>query len=165
MDNNETVVNQGNNTAETQAVRTFTQADVDSMVETRLARERAKYAAYGDLEELRKKAERLDQLEEGQKTELQKATERAASLQKELDGLKTANLLRETREKVAKETGVPADLLNGTTEEECKTQAQAILAFSNTNGYPSVRDAGELQQPVGKKSTRDQFDDWAKNLF
>ena len=68
--------------------------------------------------------------------------QKVTNLQTELDGLKAANAVRDVREKVATETGVPASLLTGTTEEECKTQAQGILEFSKPGKYPSVKDAG-----------------------
>lgn len=51
-----------------------TQADLDRIIAERLHRERAKYADYQDL---RKKAEQFDQLQESQKTELEKAIARA----------------------------------------------------------------------------------------
>ena len=48
----------------------MSQEDVDRVVATRLARERAKFADYTELQQ---KAEKLDQLEEQQKTELERA--------------------------------------------------------------------------------------------
>lgn len=136
--------------------RTFTQAEVDRIVGDRLSRERSKYADY---ESLREKATRLDEMEEANKTELQKATERANSLQKELDAMKSAEAVRTVREKVSTESGVPANLLTGATEEECKAQAEAIKAFAKPSAYPSVKDCGEVQNHKGQ-ATRDQFADW-----
>lgn len=52
--------------------RTFTQQEIDAIVADRLARERQKYADYGDLQQ---KAAKLAELEEAQKSELQKAQE------------------------------------------------------------------------------------------
>ncbi|MBK9181405.1 MAG: phage scaffolding protein [Acidimicrobiales bacterium] len=54
--------------------RTFTQTELDRIVQDRLARERAKY---GDYDDLKAKAGRLDELEASQKTELEKAQETA----------------------------------------------------------------------------------------
>ena len=89
---------------------------------------------------------------------MQKANEKAAKLQEQLDTLTRANTLRELRSKVAAATGVPAELLSGDTEESCTAQAQAILKFAQP-GYPSVRDGGEVRnKPTG--STRQQFADW-----
>ena len=77
----------------------------------------------------------------------------------ELNALKQANSLREIREKVSKEIGVPASLLTGATEEECKTQAQAIKDYAKPQGYPSVPDNGEVHT-TSAPATRDKFAEW-----
>lgn len=136
--------------------KTFTQEELDKIVGERLSRDRAKYADY---EELKLKAEQLDKITEANKSELQKATERAEALQNELNGLKKANEIRNVRDKVAGETGVPAALLTGETEEECEAQAKSILEFARPTGYPRVKDEGEPRK-TSKKPTRDQFADW-----
>lgn len=153
---NETV-NQENTTAtqpETEP-KTFTQDEVNAIVADRLNRERSKYADY---ENLKVKAQKYDEAEEASKTELQKATERADALQKQVDALVSANSIREIREKVAKETGVPADLLMGEDEETCRAQAEKLKAYI-APGYPNVKDGGEVRHPASTK-TRDQFADW-----
>lgn len=152
-------VNQGNEieTNVEQEEKTFTQAELDRIVTDRLSRERAKYADY---DALSKKAAKLDQLEEASKTELQKATDRASALQAELDALKSAETLRVMRETISAETGVPATLLTAGTEEECKEQAKAILAFAKPEAYPKVRDGGEVKSGPSKTTTRQQFADW-----
>lgn len=76
----------------------------------------------------------------------------------ELDRLKKSNALRDLREKVSKETGVPAALLTGETEEACKAQAEGIRAYAKPTGYPVVRDGGEVHP--GASATRDQFAAW-----
>ena len=81
----------------------------------------------------------------------------------QLEELQSANALREMREKVSKETGVPVDLITGDNEETCKTQAQGILNFSNSNGYPKVKDGGEVGN-VNKKTTRQQFAEWFNQI-
>ena len=81
------------------------------------------------------------------------------ALQAQLEAITKANEVRDIREKVASDTKVPANLLTGLTEEACLEQAQAILAFAKTNGYPRVKDSGELQNiPTG--STKQQFANW-----
>ena len=82
------------------------------------------------------------------------------ALKDELAGLKTANALREIREKVSKDMGVPASLLTAETEEACKTQAEAIKAFADQKpGYPNLTDGGEVHG-TGPESTRDKFASW-----
>ena len=121
-------VNQGNTQATENPEKTFTQAEVDAIVGDRLKRDRQKYADYDALKE---KADKFDQMEEASKSELQKAVEQAAALKNELDSIKAENMVRDIREKVANETGVPASLLTATTEDECTDQAKAILAYDS----------------------------------
>ena len=133
--------------------RTFTQAELNAIVQKRLGEQAAKFENY---EELKEKAQKFDKIEDEAKSELQKVTERADALQKELDGMKQADLVRKIREQVSGELGVPAHLLTADTKEECEAQARSIMEFAKPNSYPSVPDSGE---PAGapKKSTRDQF--------
>lgn len=140
--------------------KTFTQAELDRIVAERLSRDRAKYADY---ETLRAKAAKLDKLEEASKTELQKANERAAALETELNGMKQAQKARALRESVSRDTGVPAALLTMETEEDCREQAKAILEFARPSGYPSLRDGGEVGG-TGKAGAREQFADWFNAL-
>lgn len=153
-------VNQENATENTE--KTFTQAELDAIVTDRLKRDRQKYADYDALKE---KADKFDAMEESNKTELQKAIERGDALQSELDKMKAANTIREIRAKVAEETGVPANLLTATTEDECKEQAKGILEYATPKGYPSLRDGGEIPAKVGKKNTRDLFAEWSEQVF
>lgn len=134
----------------------FTQEEVDKIIDGRFGRMMDKYKDYDDLKE---KARKFDELEDANKTELQKANDKAAKLQKELDSLKAANKLRSIREKVAQDTGVPVGLLTANTEEECEAQAKSIMEFAKPNTYPHVKDGGE-QTVTGKKTTRDIFADW-----
>ena len=150
-----TTVNEGS------AEKTFTQSELDQIISERLKREREKYTDYDSLKE---KAQRLDQIEEDAKSELQKAQERAEKLQTELSELKHAEEVRTIRDKVAQATGVPSSLLTGNTEEECTEQAAGILSFKTSSNYPTVKDGGEIQKTVDG-STRQQFADWATQAF
>ena len=137
---------------DTPELQTFTQDDVNRIVAKRVAK-------YADYEELKQKAAKFDEQVEAGKSELQKATERATSLQAELDALKQAESLRLMREEVANAKGVPAKLLTGQTHEECEAQAADLLAWAEANkpGYPKVPDGGD---PVSTKPAREQFADW-----
>lgn len=149
-------------TTETPETKTFTQTELDHIVGERLAREREKYSDYDALKE---KATRLDTLEESQKSELQKATERASAAEAELAALKKAQAVREMRDKVSQETGVPVNLLTGETEEECKAIAEAIKAYA-TPSYPTVEDRGEVhtaQQQAAAEPAKRQFAAWLQN--
>ena len=117
--------------------KTFTQAELDSIVENRLARERGKYADYEDLKE---KAAKFDKAQEDAKSELQKAQEQAAEYKSKLDAREKELAAAKARSKVASETGVPEHLLSGTTEEACKAQAEALLKWRG--GMPSLPNHG-----------------------
>lgn len=157
MSENATVTTQENGESQ---VRTFTQDELNAIVGKRLAEEKNKYADY---DVLKAKAEKFDEAEEASKSELQKATERANALETELNGLKKAEEVRLMREKVANETGIPSNLLTGSSEEECKAQAEAIKAYATPSGYPKVKDGGEMPKPTG--STKQQFADFMSALM
>ncbi len=157
----ENTVNQEKGTvgtgAEPQGERTFTQSELNAIVTDRLSRAQEKYKDY---EALKEKAAQFDAAQEAGKTELQKANEKAEALQKQVEAFTKAEALRGIREKVSKETGVPASLLFGEDEATCKAQAEAIAAYAKPqNSVNTIRDGGDPQaKPSG--STRDQFADW-----
>ena len=134
--------------------RLFTQEEVNGFFNKRYSE------MMSQLEEFKSKAEKYDALEEANKSELQKATERADALQAQLDSMLKADNVRKIREKVAHETGVPATLLNAEDEETCKAQAKAIMEFAKPGAYPAVPDRGEVHKAIGGGKTRDQFKDW-----
>jgi hypothetical protein len=156
----ETVNQEVTTTTAAEPERTFTQTELDAIVRDRLQRERNKHADY---EAYKEKAEKYDAAEEAQKTELQKATERAESLQRQVDEMTKANSVRLIRDKVAKETGVPANLLTADTEEACKEQAEAILSFAQPSGYPAVKDAGEVTKKLNS-TAQESFSEWFRNV-
>lgn len=157
MENN--TGNQGN--TGNQEERTFTQDEMNAIIADRLSREKSKYADY---DELKKKALAFDEAEEASKTELQKQTERAEKLQAQYDALIKSNDIRNTREKVAKETGVPLELLTGADEEACKAQADAILKFAKPKSYPGTKSTGK-QQNGGGSTTDSAMRELAHQIF
>ncbi len=149
----EETVNNNQAAEEKPEARTFTQDEVDKMIGARIYEERAKYADYA---EVKAKAERYDALE----GESKKAKETIGELSGKISVLQREIETRNAREKVSAETGVPASLLTGETEEACKTQAEAILNWKGPRqNYPDAHDAGEVNGFSGGK-TRDQFADW-----
>ena len=155
--NNGANIGTENTTGATQGEKTFTQEQVNAIVGDRVKQERSKYLDY---ESLKEKAAKFDAAEEANKTELQKATEKADALQKELDALKAEGAVRQIREEVATANGVPSSLLSGTTKEDCEAQAKALLEFAGKSGYPQVKDGGTPKNSPSGKETRDQFADW-----
>lgn len=120
--------NTGNNTAEAgeqqpnqeQPESTFSQEDVNRIVQERLQREREKYSDY---DELKTAAERAQELE----AEKQTLAERVAEFE-----------AKEERQKlvsdVANDTGVPADALRGDTKEELEAHAEVLKALMKPTG-------------------------------
>ena len=137
-------------TQEPKAEKTFTQSELDRIVQERVK----------EMNEYKAKAAKYDEMEEANKSELQKAQDKAAKLEKELNELKHGNEIRDIRAKVSGEKGVPVDLLTGETEEACVQQAEAILKFAQNNtGFSYVPDGGEVKT-TAKKTTANQFADW-----
>lgn len=100
------------------------QEEFDRMVGARLERERAKFADYDDL---KAKASKYDEADEANKTELQKALERADAAEKKL----TPAEIKATRLEVALEkrlTATQAKRLVGSTKEELEADADELLA-------------------------------------
>ena len=86
--------------------KAFTQAELDQKINDRLARERKKYSDY---DEIKSKAAQLDEIEQANATELEKAVAAAQKLTRE-------QVLRESAEVAAKFAGVagPAAVVTGT---------------------------------------------------
>lgn len=103
--------------------KTFTQAEMDSIIEGRLARERQKYADYDDLKE---KASKYDEYQTQNKTELQKEKEKSDELQARLSALEKKDTVRKVREKTAKDTGVPVELLTGEMRKPVKNRQKRL---------------------------------------
>lgn len=79
--------------------------------------------AKDELAELRKK---LAEREDAEKSELQRIQERAERAEAELNQTRSALLVAE----VAKEYGVPADLLTGSNREEIEARAKALADWA-----------------------------------
>lgn len=158
----ETVNQETTNTsaqAETAGEKTYTQDEINKIVQDRVARERAKYEGYEDFKE---KAAKFDEMEEANKSELQKAQEKVAEYEKKINAMEKEKNIHEMRTKVAQEKGIPVDLLTGETEEACNAQADAIKNYATqSTGYPTVKDGGEPTSSH-KVSTQEQFKRWAE---
>ena len=117
-------------------------------------------AAKSEIDSLRQQLTAAQNNQGGE--ELKKAQQQISQLQKELDGMKAAETIRLTREKVAGEKKVPAHLLTGETEEACASQADQILAFAaQSKAYPSLPDGGEPAKPTAA-TPRKKFEEWLK---
>jgi DNA repair exonuclease SbcCD ATPase subunit len=120
------------------AGKTFTQEDIDRIINERLERVRGKYKDYDDM---KKAADELKTLKESKMTDDEKVKARIAELEKKL-GDTTTELTRERTErlkvKILDDMKLPtawASRIFGTTEEEIK------------------KDAAELKKLLGEKGT------------
>ncbi len=104
---------------------TFTQDQLNAILEDRLARERKKYADYDDL---KRDAEAYRAKQESDKSELQKAQERIAELEAQADARAKRDAHAELVRKVMEEQKVDAKYASLlTAEDEAGLKAQAKL--------------------------------------
>lgn len=125
------------------------QEALDKIVQTRIARERAKFADYN---EIKAKADKLAQFEESQKTEAQKSQERLEAAEKRAAELES----KATRAEVAAAKGVPVALLSGSTQEELEAAADALIAFKGEQPTgPVIPNQGKTpNKPAGTSADR-----------
>ena len=81
------------------------------------------------------KAKQFDEITEAQKSELERANDRAAQAEAKAAEIEQ----RALRAEVAAAKGVPVELLSGSTQEELEASADALLAF---RGKPPAPDFG-----------------------
>lgn len=111
-----------------------TQEEFDRMVGARLDRERAKFADYDDL---KAKAVKFDEVEQSNKSELEKAQERINELEGTVTQAQRAALVT----RIASEEGVIPEVLHGDTEEEMRAAAARVKEWAkgSTKAPPSPR--------------------------
>ena len=136
-------------TAEEQ--KTFTQQEVDALIKKRLAR--VKNDVPADYEELKSKARKFDELEEANKSELQKANEQLEKLKSDIAKRDEADKLRTMKAQVSKETGVPAELISGTNEDEMKEFAEGVAKFAKRDSAPTLDHAGKFASATKETSS------------
>ena len=131
------------------------QEDFDKAIQTRIARERAKIPT--DYDDLKAQAAKYADWEESQKTESQKANDRAEAAEKRAAELET----RTTRAEVAAVKGIPAELLSGSTQEELEASADALIKFQGEKQAPRLHIPNEGKSPT--QQTGD--DEFVRQLF
>lgn len=90
---------------------------------------------------------------------------RLQGVETELTELKAANQIRDMRDKVSRETGVPVHLLTGDTEEDCMKYANALKEYAKPSSYPRVPNGGEPDGGGGAQTTAEQFAEWSEQIF
>lgn len=141
-----------------------TQEELDALIRDRLKRDRAKTAEkYADYEDLKAKAAKLDELEEAQKGELERANEKIAKLEKDAADRAAAEKAREIKERVAKETGVPVELVQGADEESMRAFAESVAAYAKKPSAARVDGAGEFADT--RKAAKSDMAGFVSQLF
>jgi hypothetical protein len=129
------------------------QEDLNRLIADRIKRAEAKFADYKDA---KTKAQQYDAMVESQKTELQKIQERAEAAEKRAADLEAAEAQRiadaeaakqieSWKADVAKKTGVPVDVLRGTTQEDIAAHAESLKALLPD---PNARKVGGAYVPA-----------------
>lgn len=108
------------------------QEEFDRMVGARLERERAKFADYDAIKD---KATKFDAIDEANKSEVQKAEERAAAAEQR------ASLAEQTalKTRIAAEKGVPVEVLHGTDEATITAAADKVLEWAGSTKKPAPK--------------------------
>lgn len=142
-----TTANAGDSPTQPEAQgQSFSQEDVDRIVNDRLARERKKFEGFDDI---KAKAEKFDAV----------ASERDALAEKVRDFESQAERSRIASE-VAKEAGVPAEALRGNTREDLEAHAEVLKALIKPAG-PVI--PGQEKSP--QKVESDPMREFTRNLF
>ena len=126
-----------------------TQEDLNRIVENRLQRERAKYADY---DTLKQKAGTVDAVTAERDTWKQ----RAEAAEAKNATYEQEKQVRTWADEVSAETGVPAELLAGSTKEEMQDQAKRLGKYINV-AAPVVGSDGRAPSTAAGTSARDQF--------
>lgn len=110
------------------------------------------------------KAKSYDELQEASKSELQKAKEKAAAYKRQVEDLSAKAELDSARARVAKESGVPAELVFGADEDEMAASAKALAAWGRPSSAPRTSRPGRFSADAGdgKDAARREL---ARQLF
>lgn len=132
------------------------QEEFDQAIKARIERAQAKAAErFADYDELKAKADRLDEVERASKADLDAANARIHELEDAATKRDEADARRELRDRVSRDTGVPASLLQGQTEEELAASAKALNDFAQSKapGYPLDKGGAAKAGPAQTRAT------------
>jgi hypothetical protein len=121
----------------------------------KLRKEAAKYRT--EAKENAAAAKRLQEIEESQKSELQKAIERAEAAEGIAYALQTAQQINDWKAAAAKKHGVPVDVLRGSDEDEIEEHARSLKALLPEPRKPGQVPAEGRTVPNGSGDPAQQF--------
>lgn len=102
------------------------QEELNRLIGDRIGKVKSQYADYDDL---KAKASKFDEVEEKNKTELQKAQERAEAAERRATEFEHSALVS----RIAVEEGVIPEVLKGSTEEELRNSAARVKEWRDGN--------------------------------
>ncbi|WP_165043684.1 hypothetical protein [Adlercreutzia sp. ZJ138] len=141
--------------------KTYTQEEhqrlLDAAIKERLAREKKKFADY---DELRAKAEKLDEIEDANKTDLQKATERIAELESQIAARKAADERAELVARIADEHKVPSDYRCFLTADDEDGLTEQAAKLAERFAEPSLNEGQPPAETRTKKTKGQLFEDF-----
>lgn len=127
----------GQSTAEKQ----LSQAEIDNLVESRLARQKRELLEqYADYDDLKAAKARLQEIEDAGKSEQQRLNEQLAEkdrLLAEREAALAQAQMSSLRATVAADKGVPAGSLTGSTKEELEASADQLIAWRDAAKPPT----------------------------
>jgi hypothetical protein len=117
-----------------------TQDQYDAVAARIRKEEAARYEGYSDYKQA---AERLQEIEDADKSELDKLKERAEAAEAKARAYEQAAQIDAWRQEVSKKTGVAAELLRGTTKEELQEHAEALAGYVKPSAAPHIESDGK----------------------
>lgn len=132
--------------------RTYTQEEFEAALEAAV-KERTNGA-------VRERADRLNKQKRELSSENKELTAKVDELTAQLAEMQTKEHLRDLVNKVSEESGVPAELLRGTTEEELTAHAEALKTYIEKPSTPYVGSDGFAAEKTEQKSA-----DWLRDAI
>lgn len=152
MDNHDQA---GQDDAQAEFEAITSQEEFDKRLGQRINRERAKFADYDDL---KAKAARLDEIEQANKSEIEKANERAARLEAELEQERVTSL----RARLAAEAGMPPAIVTGNDEESILASIAGLKEWAGKADAPKSPAPNPYQ---GRGATNTTADEAARTVL
>ncbi len=138
--------------------RTYTQEEFDAALEAAV-KERTNGA-------VRERADRLNKQKKELSSENKELTAKVDALTAQLEELQAKEQLRDLVNKVSEESGIPAELLRGTTEEELTAHAEALKTYIEKPSAPFVGSDGfAADTRSSKKSVEQKFGDYVEEML
>lgn len=122
-----------------------TQEQFDNAIKGRISRAEAstRKAVESEYAEVLEKAKQFDEIQEANKSELQKATDRADKAEAELKRIKHEREREKWASEISKQTGVPVNLIQGSTKEEMENFANENAHYFKADAVPEISQMGK----------------------